>query len=371
MDSNEKGLIFLGKRLIKEVGEDDISGLSAELAYRFFLALFPFFIFLTAAGGFVADYANVQNPAGEVMDWLGDALPEDASSVLRTQIEEVTASKSGALLSFGIIAAVWAASSGISNLIKGMNRVYEVKEQRPIVKRYALSIGLTLLGGISIIAAFLLLVGGQVAGMEIAEQVGLEGAAATVFTLARWPIVIVIIMIAVAFVYWAAPNVDVPFRWISPGAIVFTIGWLVASYLFGLYVSNFASYNATYGALGAIVILLFWFYLTAFTLMLGVEINAVLAQEVAPAEVRQALPEESREHAERPDAGPGEARLSAPRSGSRDAAPAARRATPPATATEERRSRFSGVASRAAPALGLAVAALTLWKVARGESAGA
>jgi membrane protein len=370
MKDSPRGPLFLAKRLFKEAGEDDLSGLAAELAYRFFLALFPFFIFLTAAGGFVADYANVKNPADEVMDWLGDALPEDASSVLRSQLEGVTESRSGALLSFGILAAIWAASAGIGSVIKGMNRVYEVKEQRPMLTRYGLSVGLTLLGGVSIIGAFVLLVGGQVAGMALAEEIGLEGAAATLFTLARWPIVIGLLVLAVAFLYWAGPNVDLPFRWISPGAVVFTIGWLAASYVFGLYVANFGSYNATYGSLGGIVVLLIWFYLTAFILMLGAEINAVLAQEAAPAEVRQALPEESREHAERQDArrarGGGDGgrdRGAEPASGQRREAPAGGEPSGPG--------KRPGRTARTAPVLGLAIAALTLWRVARRESAGA
>jgi membrane protein len=284
-------LWFLAKRLIKEAGDDDLSGAAAELAYRFFLALFPFFIFLAALGGFIADTAGVDNPTDEVMDWLGDTLPEDANSVLRTQLDTVVQEQNPALLSLGIIGAVRAAASGVGTVMKSMNRVYEVKETRPMWQRYGLSVGLTLLGGLFVSLAFVLLVVGQVAGMSIAEKIGLEGPAAFLLTLARWPLIIALLMAAMAYLYWAAPNVDLPFKWITPGAVVFTIGWLLVSYLFGLYVANFGAYNATYGTLGGVVVLLIWFYLTAFILVLGGEINAVVAQEAVPEELPQS-PEE-------------------------------------------------------------------------------
>jgi YihY family inner membrane protein len=191
------------------------------------------------------------------------------------------------LLSIGIIGAIWAGSSGVAGIMKTTNRAYEVRETRPMWKRLGLAVGMTVFGGFAIITAFVLLVGGQVAGLAVADQIGLEGVAASLFTLARWPIVISLLITAVAVLYWAAPNVDLPFRWITPGAIVFTVGWLAASYGFGIYVHNFGSYSVTYGTLGGVVVLLIWFYLTGFILLLGAEINAITAQEVVPEELPQ------------------------------------------------------------------------------------
>ena len=270
------------KRLIKEIGEDDISGRAAELAYRFFLSLFPFFIFLAALGGFVADMVGAANPTDEIMDLLGDNVPADVASVLRTQLEQVIESQNAGLLSIGILGALVTASSGIATLIKGMNRIYGVKEARPFWKRYLLSLGITLFAGGALIIAFFLFVVGQVYGLKIANEVGLEGQAAQLITFARWPVVLLTVLTAVAFLYWAAPNAKQPFRWITPGALVFAFAWLLLNYLFGLYLSNFGSYNATYGALGSVVIVLLWFYLTSFLLLLGAEINAVLIEEIAP-----------------------------------------------------------------------------------------
>ena len=287
-------VVRAAKDISKETTRYELSGFAAELAYRFFLALFPFFIFLAALGGFVANAADVQNPTEEVMQFLGNAVPEDADSLLRTQLEEVTRNQSPGLLSLGFIGALWAASSGIGALMRGFNRIYEVSESRSMVKRYMLCVGLTLLAGGSILASVILLIAGQTYGTQIAGELGLEGTAATAINLLRWPIIVVLLMTATAFLYWAAPNVKLPFKLFSPGAIFFVLSWLVASYLFGLYVSNFGQYNATYGALGGIVVLLIWFYLTGLLLLLGMELNAYLA--------RQKLPDElAREGARVPD----------------------------------------------------------------------
>jgi len=145
------------------------------------------------------------------------------------------------------------------------------------------------------------MVAGQVAGIEVAKQIGLQGAAAQFFALARWPITALLLLTGIDLIYWVAPNVQLPFKWITPGALMFVTGWLIATFLFGLYVKNLGSYGATYGTLGSIVVLLIWFYLTAFILLLGVELNAVLVQEEPPD-----IPERVRE-----GAGPGPAAVPA------------------------------------------------------------
>jgi membrane protein len=279
--------VSFAKRVLKEVNTDDISGLSAELAYRFFLSLFPFFIFLAALGGFIADAIGTRNPTDEIMDLLGENVPADVASVLRGQIEEIIEAQNPGLVSIAIVGALWTAASGISGLIKGLNRIYGVKEGRPVWKRYLVSLGLTLLAGGALIVAFFLFIVGQVYGLEVAGELGLEGQAAQLITLARWPIVIIAVLAAVAFLYWAAPNAKLPFRWLTPGSVLFTAAWLLLNYLFGVYLSSFSSYNVTYGALAGVVIVLLWMYLTSFLLLLGAEINFVLIKEgepVAPAD---------------------------------------------------------------------------------------
>ena len=275
-------LMVVGKRLLKEVGEDDVSGAAAELAYRFFLAVFPFFIFLAAMGGFVADILGVTNPTQEIMAELQASLPADAATLLRGELETIIESRDAGLVSLGILGAVWAASSGVGTIMKALNRIHEVKETRPLWTRYGLAIGLTLLGGSCLVAGVLLMLGGQLFGMEVAARLGIEGPTATLIAFARWPLVLVFLLTALAFLYWAAPNIDLPFKWLTPGAVIAGLSWVVMSFLFGLYVANFGSYNATYGTLGGVVITLIWFYLSGFVLLLGAEINSVLAQEVIP-----------------------------------------------------------------------------------------
>lgn len=286
-------VVHVAKRLYEEARDNDLSGAAAELAYRFFLALFPFFIFLGATGGFIADLFDVANPTDQIMDALGKSLPPDAASVLRTQIEAVLDSRNVGLLSVGILATIWAASSGIGTIVKATNRVYGVRETRPAWKRYAMSVGLTVLGGVLLIGAFIVFIVGQVYGLDLANEIGVRGVAASLFALGRWPIVIVFSLAATAVLYWAAPNVNLPFKWITPGAVLFTAGWLVASYLFGLYVAHFGAYNTTYGTLGGVVILLIWFYITGLILLLGAQLNAVVAQEAVP----EKLPETAAEGA--------------------------------------------------------------------------
>jgi membrane protein len=280
MAFNKDRMIEVGKRLKDKVSEADITGHAAEMAYRFFLAIFPFFIFLAALGGFVASAVDVRNPVDEIMNMIGDSLPDDSASVLRTQLEGVIESQNGGLLTIAIVGTIWASSSAFGALMKNFNQIFGVDEDRNLFMRYAIALGLTVLSAGFIVAAFVVFFFGQLYGPQLAGEIGLENTTADAISLLRWPAALILVMVAMAFLYWMAPNTKLPIQWISPGAVFFGIAWLIATFLFGLYVSNFGSYNATYGALGGVVILLIWFYLTAFLLLLGGAINAVLAEEV-------------------------------------------------------------------------------------------
>jgi len=273
-------------RLFKEAGVDDLSGAATELAYKLFLAMFPFLIFLTALGGFSSSLFGIQDPTTEIMDTLAPSLPEESESMIRKEITSVVEQKNAALLSFGIVGTIWAASSAMGAIMKGLNRIYGIEESRSLPKRYGVALGLTASAGLFIVVSAAIAVVGQAFGESIAAELGLEGAAGTVFNVARWPVAALLLMTAVALLYWAAPNTDLPFRWISPGAIMFVLVWVPATFLFGLYVSNFGSYSGTYGALGGVVVLLIWLYLTSYVLLLGGELNDVLIEEQAPASVK-------------------------------------------------------------------------------------
>jgi membrane protein len=170
-------------------------------------------------------------------------------------------------------------------LIKAMNRAFDVEEQRPFWHRYLLAIGLTLLAGTAMIAAFALYVVGQVVADDAARRLGLSGVIWDVLPVLRLPVVIALVFGAVAVLYRLGPAMRLPFRWILPGAALFAVGWLLATFLFGLYVTEFSSYGSTYGALAGVAILLIWFYLSAFILLFGVEVNGVLSEWQDPEEV--------------------------------------------------------------------------------------
>lgn len=289
-----RGFVSGAKTLWREMSSDDVNDFAAGLSYRFFLALFPFFIFVTAVGGVVAQVAHVDNPATRLVNQFGDALPADARSVVQTQLEGVLGSRQPGLLSVGLIGTIWAASGAVGALMKATNRMYDVEETRPFWKRTAVALGLTVLGGLFFVGAFILAVAGGAIARAIVDAAGLGGVAEAGITVLGYVSAIVLLMVAIGFLYWATPNVRLPFKWVSPGAVLFAVGWLGATLAFGLYVSNFGSYNATYGALGGVVILLVWFYLTSYILLAGAELNAVSAQKTRPRDAEAPAPEPMR-----------------------------------------------------------------------------
>lgn len=287
-----------GRLLVRKIIDDDILGLSAELSYRFFLALFPFAIFVAGVGAFVARQLSIDNPAQAITDRLAGTLPPEAATLVQEELQRVIDRQDTGLISFGVLAAVFFATGGTNALIKAMNRAFDVEETRPLWRRYVVAIGMTLLGGGSLIGAFVLFVSGSILVGDVARQLGIEGTFWELLPILRWPIVIGLVFAAVSVLYRVGPNLRLPLRWIVPGALLFAVAWLAGTWLFGWYVSGFASYGSTYGALAGVAILLIWFYLTSFILLLGVEVNDVIAELQAPQEL-----EERREAGADPDDG--------------------------------------------------------------------
>jgi membrane protein len=293
-------LTSAARRLGRQVLDDDVMGLAAELAYRFFLALFPFAIFVAGVGAFIARQMDVQNPATAITEQLAGTLPGEAAGLIEQELRRVIEQQNAGLISFGVLAAVFFATGGTNALIKALNRAFDVDETRPFLRKYLLALGMTVLAGASLILAFVLIVLGQVLAGDVASRFGLGGEMWDLLTALRWPVVVLLLVVAVTVLYRLGPNMQMPLRWVVPGAAVFTVGWLSATWAFGFYVSNFASYGATYGALAGVAILLIWFYLTSFLLLVGAEINDVIAEVREPEEVGrrrqdaegQAAPEE-------------------------------------------------------------------------------
>jgi membrane protein len=275
-------VVDAGQQLVERVRRDDVLGLAAELAYRFFLSLFPVLIFVAALGGFVADLLAIRNPTQQIIDLLGAILPPEATRLVRPEIEQLVGEEHPGLLSSGVLGSIWAATGGTNATIKAMNRAYQVPETRPFWKRYLLAIGLTLLAGSLLVVAFGAFVALQAFGEEVAVAFGLGERLEHLLEIASWPAVFLLLLAATALLYAAAPNTDLPARWVSPGAVLFAGGWLLVTYGLGQYVENFGTYEATYGALGGVVVLLVWFYLVAFILLVGGELNALVAERPTP-----------------------------------------------------------------------------------------
>lgn len=256
-----------------EFQEDDITGLAAECAFRFFLALFPFVLFLVTLAAVSADVTGMEDPSGKVLDLLGDSLPADASSVIRKQVDEVVEGANIGLLSVSLASALWAAGGGAGALIKAVNRVYDVPQSRNFLAKTGMQIGLTLLGAVTLIGAVAAMVLTQTFAGKMAGWFGLSEELAWVVQVARLPLIVLFVMAAAQTVYWLSPDARGGFRWVSWGSAAFAGGWAAFTLLFALYVSNFASYNATYGALAGVVIMLFWFYFSSILFLTGAELN--------------------------------------------------------------------------------------------------
>ncbi|WP_313085406.1 YihY/virulence factor BrkB family protein [Pseudomonas sp.] len=271
LDTHDIGSFELLKRALKEFSNDDMTTYASALAYRALFSLFPFLLFLIAMLGVL----DLQ----EFFDWLREqvslVLPPDALNLVNPVIDEMQNQKSG-LLSMGIVVALWSASIGIRSLMNAMNRAYDVEEGRPTWKLMLLAVAYTIgLALILLAVAALMVVGPRV--MEwLAGQVGLKEIVVTLWAWLRWPVIVFLMMLVVAVLYYVTPDVEQEFRFITPGSVLAVIVWIAASVGFGLYVQNFGNYDATYGSIGAVIVLLLYFYISAAVLLFGAEMNAVI-----------------------------------------------------------------------------------------------
>jgi membrane protein len=258
------------KRAFAEGKTDNVSILAGGVAFFAFLALFPAMIAAITLYGLVADPATV---AGQISS-MAALLPETARPLITDQLNSVAAASGGALgigLIVSLLAALWSASGGTMNLIKATNVAYDEDESRGFLKLRGIALLLTL-GAV----VFVLLAVALVAVVPaLFDALGLGGVGLVIAQVVRWLLLVVLVVAALAIVYRVAPDRDTPrFSWVSTGAIVATVLWVIGSILFSLYVSNFGSYNKTYGALAGVIVLMLWLYLTCYIVLLGAEVNA-------------------------------------------------------------------------------------------------
>lgn len=276
----------LAKRVWADIGKDDILGRAAQLSYYFLLALFPLLLFLMSVIGLIM--GSETGLRHSLFNYLGKVLPSSASELVSTTVFEVTSASSGGKIAFGILAALWAASNGMGAISESLNVAYHVKETRAWWKRRLIAVGLTVaLGLLIIVALVIVLYGGKLADM-LANSYGLGGTFTFAWKVMQWPLVLFFLFLGFALIYYWAPDVkDQNWRWVTPGSVVAVVLWLFVSFAFRIYLHFFNSYSKTYGSLGAVIILMLWFYLTGAAILIGGEVNsdieAAAARAGAPA----------------------------------------------------------------------------------------
>ena len=276
----------LGKRVWAEVQNDNVFGRAAELSYYFLLALFPFLIFLTSVIGLVLGSGTGTRHA--LFQYLARIMPPSAFQLIDNTMIEVSSASGGGKLSFGILAALWAASNGLGAITESLNTAYDLKETRAWWKQRLTAIGLTMALSVFIIGALVLVV----AGGKIAEWLAVTYGFGPVFPLTwkiiQWPVVLACMTFAFALIYYFAPDFrKQAWQWLTPGSAIGVVLWLLVSLAFRVYLHFFDSYSATYGSLGAVIILMLWLYLTGAAVLIGGEVNS----EIENAAAKQGEPE--------------------------------------------------------------------------------
>lgn len=267
----------IAKETAREVSDDDVPGLAAEMAYHSILALFPFLLFLAGLTSIIDNVFSVGDMTDRIIDKAGQVMPEDAQSVLRGFTDEVVNSDGKGAIVIGLIGALWAASGAVGSAMKALNRAYDVKEDRGFLRRKAVALGITMLFFGLLLAASILVATGQFMAGGIGSALGWERPFTLVYNALSLPAAVLVVGLAVATLYALAPNTEHQWRWVSPGAVLFIVAWTLGSLLFAYYVSKFGSYNRTYGSIGAVILLLVWLYWSNFILLVGGELNSVLA----------------------------------------------------------------------------------------------
>ncbi|KUI24097.1 ribonuclease BN [Mycobacterium sp. IS-1742] len=293
-DLTKPSALYVLRKTAREFGKDQCTDLAAALTYYAVLSLFPAVLVMVSLLGV---FGQGKRTTDALLEIVSDVAPASTVDTLRPTIEQLVNSPSaGFALVIGILTALWSASGYVGAFGRAMNRIYEVAEGRPIWKLRPLQLVLTfaaLLG--AALVAFMLAVSGPVAE-AVGNAIGLGEAAVTAWSIGRWPVILLLVIIAVAVLYYATPNVQQPkFRWISLGAALAILTWIVASVGFGFYVANFGSYNKTYGTLAGVIIFLLWIWITNLALLFGAELDAELErgrqlQAGLPAERELQLP---------------------------------------------------------------------------------
>ncbi|HEX3279395.1 MAG TPA: YihY/virulence factor BrkB family protein [Thermoleophilaceae bacterium] len=272
------------KRTVKGVSQDNLTDWAAALTYYGVLAIFPALIVLVSVLGLIGPSATQP-----LIDNLGKVAPGPAKEIFTSALKNLQGSKGAAGVFFvvGLAGALWSASGYVAAFMRASNAIYDIPEGRPVWKtlplRVVLTLVLVLLLALSAVAVSL---SGGLA-KEAGGVIGVSDTAVTVWNIAKWPVLVLVVSFMFALLYWAAPNVKHPkFKWVSPGGVLAVVGWILASLAFAFYVANFGSYNKTYGALAAPIVFLVWLWISNLMILMGAEFNAELERGKASLELR-------------------------------------------------------------------------------------
>ena len=266
-----------------KLSEEEIFGRAAQLAYYWIFSIFPLLIFLTSLLAFLPMRRDLNQWVG----MLGKVLPHDAYSLLNNTFQQIVGQQRGGLLSFSILVTLWASSSGMEAIISALNRAYDSAPARHWLLQRLLAIALTLGLAAFVISALALIFFGENISEQLAEYFGFSELFKTIWNVAQWPIIIGLVLLGVELVYYFAPNIrrgenGKRWGWLTPGAL-FAVGlWLIISFGLRFYLSRFGNFNATYGALAGVMVLMLWLYLTGVAILVGGVINSVLKRGYRP-----------------------------------------------------------------------------------------
>ena len=275
------------KRTVSEFRADNLTDWAAALTYYAILSIFPALIVLVSILGLAGDSAT-----NTVLDNINELGPGPAQDIVSGAIKEIAASQGTAGVAFviGLVGALWSASGYVGAFSRASNLIYETEEGRPFWKLRPLQVAMTLVLLLLVaVSAIAVVISGPLAS-EVGKIFGVEGTAITIFNIAKWPLIVLVVITMLAILYYGAPNVRHPgFRWITPGGVLALVLWIAASAGFAFYVANFSSYNATYGSLAGVIVFLVWLWISNCAVLLGAEMNAELERG---RELESGVPEE-------------------------------------------------------------------------------
>jgi membrane protein len=258
--------------LNQEISNDNVFNGAAALGYYLTLAIFPAIILLMT----IIPYLPIHNVDKAIMDLLGEALPPQAFDMVSGVVSEVTKNQRGGLLSFSLLGTLWAASSGMYAVMQQLNITYDVKEGRSFIRARGTAILLSLMFGLLVIGAFSLIVLGGVIQDWLGTRIGLSQGVLIFFALFRWIVILLALLLGFAVIYRFGPDVEQKFKFITPGSLLGVALLIAVSLGFAYYTSHFANYSATYGSIGAVIILMLWLYIAGLVILIGSEINALI-----------------------------------------------------------------------------------------------